>query len=55
MTILEVQSFRRADCDTEHCLVVTEVMEILAVSKQAAHKFHRKRFNLRKLNESKVR
>jgi hypothetical protein len=25
-----------ADCDTDHCLVVAKVREILAVSKQAA-------------------
>jgi hypothetical protein len=34
-----VQSFRGADCYTDHCLVVAEVRERLAVSKQAAQKF----------------
>jgi len=35
--------------------VVAEVKERLAVSKQAAQKFHVERFNLRKLNELEVR
>jgi len=36
-SILDVQSFRKADCDTDHCMVVAEVWERLAVSKQEAH------------------
>jgi hypothetical protein len=36
-------------------LVVAKVWENLAVSKQTAQKFDRKRFNLRKLNELEVR
>jgi hypothetical protein len=35
--------------------VVAKVSEILAVSKDAAQNFERKRFNLRKLNELEVR
>jgi len=46
---------RRADCDTDHYLVVVKVRERLAVSKQAAQKLDEERFNLRKLNELKVR
>jgi len=35
-SILDVQSFKKANCDTDHCLVVAEVRQRLAVSKQAA-------------------
>jgi len=45
----------RADCDIDHYVVVTEVRERLAVSKQAAKKFDVERFNFRKLNELKVK
>ena len=55
MSILNVQSFRGSDCDTDHCLVVVEVGERLAVSKQAAQNFDVERFNLRKLNKLEVR
>jgi hypothetical protein len=40
-----------ADCDTVHYLVVAKVRERLAVSKQATHRVHMKRFNLNKLKE----
>jgi hypothetical protein len=35
-SILDVRSFREADCDTDHCLLVAIVRERLAVIKQAA-------------------
>jgi len=54
-SILDVRSFRGADCNIDHCVVVTEVRERLAVSKQAAQKFDVERFNFRKLNELEVR
>jgi len=52
--VLNVRSFKGADCDTDHYLVVAKVRERLAVSKQAAHRFDGERFNLRKLNELEV-
>jgi len=54
-SILDVQSFRACDCDTDHCPVVVKVRERLAVSKQEAQKFDVERLNLRKLNELEVR
>jgi hypothetical protein len=49
--VLEVRSFRAADCDSGHYLVVAKVRERLAVNKQRSHRFHVERFNLKKLNE----
>jgi hypothetical protein len=49
-----VQSFRGADCDTDHYLVVPKVRERLAVSKQEAQKFDVDRFNLRNLSQKTV-
>ena len=53
--IFYVRSFRGADCDADHCLVVEEVRERLAVSKQAAQKFDGEGFNLRKQSRLEVR
>jgi hypothetical protein len=49
--LLDVRSFRAADCDADHYLVKAIVRELLAVNKQTSHRFHKERFNLNKLNK----
>jgi hypothetical protein len=53
--ILDVRYFRGSDCDSDHCLVVAEIRERLAVSKRLINKMDMDRFNLRKLNEGEVK
>ena len=55
LSMIDVWTFRGADCDTDHYLLVAKVRERLAISKQAAQKFDVERFNLRKLNELEVK
>jgi hypothetical protein len=50
-SVLHVRSFRAADYDTDHYLVVVKIRERIAVNKQASHKFQMEGFNLKKLNE----
>jgi hypothetical protein len=49
--VLEVRSFRAADCDIDHYLVVAKVRQRLPANKQRSFRFHIERFNLKKLNE----
>jgi hypothetical protein len=53
--ILDVISFREADCDSDYYLVVAKVRERLAVSKQMVKKMDMERFNINQLNEEEVK
>ena len=54
-SVLDMRSFRGAECNTDHYLVIEKVRERLAVGKQVAQRFDRQRLNLRKLNELEIR
>jgi hypothetical protein len=49
--VLDVQSYKAADCDSDHYLVVAKVRERPTGNRQRSHRFHMERFNLNKLNE----
>jgi hypothetical protein len=53
-SVLDDHSFRAANYDTGHYLVVAKIRERIAVNKQGSHTFHMERFNLKKLNEVEV-
>jgi hypothetical protein len=53
--ILHVQSFRGADCITDHYLVVAKLRERISVSNQARQKFDLERFYLKKLDDLEVK
>jgi len=53
-SILDVRTFTGSDCDTNHCLVVAEVRERMAINKGEAQNVDVVRFYLRKLRELEV-
>jgi hypothetical protein len=48
--VLDIPTFRGADCDTGRYLVVEKFRERVSVSKQIRNKFYMEKFNLHKLN-----
>jgi len=54
-SVFDVPCFKGAEYDTDHSLVVVNVREIMALSKLATQKFAVERFNLRELDDLKVR
>jgi hypothetical protein len=49
--MLDVRSFRAADCDTDHYLMVAKIRKRLVVCKQTPQRAHVERLSLKKLNE----
>jgi hypothetical protein len=53
--ILDVRSFRGADCDSEHYLIVAKLRGIISVSKRARQQLHLERFDVKNLDEVVVK
>jgi hypothetical protein len=54
-SILDVHSFRGADCDTDRYLVVAKRKEKILVSKQTRQNFRLERFDLKKVDDVEVK
>jgi hypothetical protein len=53
--ILDVRSFRGADCETDHYLIVAKLWERISVSKRVRQNFDLERFDLKKLDDVEVK
>jgi hypothetical protein len=53
--VLDNRSFRAADCDTDHYVVVKKLRGRLTVNKQKSHRFHIYGLNLKKLKDVEVK